>query len=542
MLEAIQRFGISQRTLYRLIEAHRERGIGAFLHAAQGRERGPQVAVTRAFDKAFLTAGGSEAELARLRDFVDERLCAEWAGKPGRAGWRFVAREVSTSLERMLPQLIGRRLSIPRKLFFLTRARADNPKFRELRQVDIQHHDAKRFHDTAPRISRDYSRLGIMDQVVCDVKNMDMKVRRADGTEGWPRLIGFMDMGTQRTFHHLVLNPEREGIRQEHIIEAFLDMISHPEWGFPRSLYRDNGSEFAAFDRIQSAMRQIAFPGKSPIISAIPYNSSAKPIEGFFSRMDRYLSSQIDGWTGGDRMKSKTKNIGKAPEPYPDSFEAFQDEVDLRMRDLMNLPLHGEGNRWGGETPQAIFAEKQAVTGWRPITAKPLDIDMAFCKQESRQISQGCIRYGGTRWRHPELPARGDCEVIIPWRRNAVPIFVIPGLGPAYLEPDYPFHPLDRDGAREAARRKAADKRRVRTMAETVSASHAEENLRWRNSEPASTLPALSVSDVDAGSSVSQLAQFKRQADERSRTDKVERAAEVERFNKLTKKLGKIRA
>ena len=290
MLEAIQRFGISQRTLYRLIEAHRERGIGAFLHAAQGRERGPQVAVTRAFDKAFLTAGGSEAELARLRDFVDERLCAEWAGKPGRAGWRFVAREVSTSLERMLPQLIGRRLSIPRKLFFLTRARADNPKFRELRQVDIQHHDAKRFHDTAPRISRDYSRLGIMDQVVCDVKNMDMKVRRADGTEGWPRLIGFMDMGTQRTFHHLVLNPEREGIRQEHIIEAFLDMISHPEWGFPRSLYRDNGSEFAAFDRIQSAMRQIAFPGKSPIISAIPYNSSAKPIEGFFSRMDRYAT------------------------------------------------------------------------------------------------------------------------------------------------------------------------------------------------------------------------------------------------------------
>ena len=59
-----------------------------------------------------------------------------------------------------------------------------------------------------------------------------------------------MDAGTGRIFVHPVLLERGEGVRQEHVIEAFLAMVSDPTGGFPHGLYLDNGSEFGALTKI----------------------------------------------------------------------------------------------------------------------------------------------------------------------------------------------------------------------------------------------------------------------------------------------------
>lgn len=504
--QACRQYGKPERTVLRWIAAYESKGLAGLRHGLDGRKLGRRIHVSREFDRAFIAAGGSEDELRAVAQFVDLRCKAEWASKPGRAGWRNVAREVETSLRRRLSGVLGREIVLPRAAYQLKRCRVDSPELRNLRWLDRAEHDAKAVDDTKPRVTRTWEDIGPMQMVFVDVKPLDIPVLRPDGTVAYPRLVAFMDGGTQRIFGRVFHHFQNESTRQEHIIQTFIEMVMHPEWGVPLGIYRDNGSEVAAFDRIERHLRLVAGDPNRPIIDARPYQGASKAIEGAFgSRLDRYVISQIAGWAGGDRMRPKTQNVGRKPNAYPGSFDQFCDEFDLRLSDLNNRPMIGARKQWGGLSPVEIFQRKAEAVNWRPIAVDQHQLDAAFCTRRPVSITKGTVRHAGTKWRHPELPARGSAEILIPWRRGARPAFIIAGLGLVYLEPDLAFHPLDLEGARAAGRAQGRDARRLKAERKSLPPSEADENLRFRAAEQKSARPRRPI-EADLGASVPRLA------------------------------------
>ncbi len=301
------------RTIQRWIKRFEDAGgdmslLGRSRPADAGK---PRVVVTRVFDKAFLAAGHDRAQLGEIGEVATTLIASIWATPVQRAGKTAIIVEVATSLARACAD---RGIILPRKAYNLSTYRIY--QLAHFRQLDQQKNDRKSWNDTTSFIRRDNSQLGPMDEIVMDVKPLDNIVVRPDCTTTWPKMIAFQDTGTHRVFAYFVLLPKGEGVRQEHVTEAFLAMVSDPAWGFPRSIYRDNGTEFAVFDRIRSAMEMLNEPGARTIVNAKAYAGSSKPIESKFATLDRFVFSQMGGWAGGNRMNKKTQTLGKPPKPY----------------------------------------------------------------------------------------------------------------------------------------------------------------------------------------------------------------------------------
>lgn len=431
-----------------------------------------RVHVSRRFDKGFVAAGNAPETLPELGERIDQLLRAAWASKTQRAGWKQVRREVATAFVRELRE---RGLAVPAYRADALISQRRVMEAQPYRIVDIYANDRKRFDDMKPRIRRDNSRFGPMEQVVMDVKPLDCTVRRADGTTTWPKMIGFMDTGTHRIFRHFVLLDKGEGVRQEHVADAFIRMVMDPEWGFPLQLYRDNGMEFAVLDMVRSALAMLNEPGARTIISAKPYSGASKPIESKFAVLDTFVFSQMGGYAGGNRMNKKTQTVGKPPAPYPGSFEEFVDEANERIAIFEHQEI-GSGP-FKGQSPQGCYAAHVA-NGWRPVMVDPLALDAAFCKRSTGRVDRGAVRFASNLWRHPELPNGQKITLALPWRRGAAPLAQLPGIGWVALQPDLPYLPGEIDGAIESARMQKRNEQRVRAMRKAAGTIDLEQNRR----------------------------------------------------------------
>ncbi|MFN9926996.1 MAG: hypothetical protein ACK53I_08670 [Phenylobacterium sp.] len=359
--------------------------------------------------------------------------------------------------------------------------------FAPFRIVNQRRNDRKAFDDAKPRIRRDWTGLATMERVVGDVKHLDVIVRRPDGTLAWPKIVAFLDAGTNRIFVHPVLLDQGEGVRQEHVIEAFLAMVCDPDWGFPRGLYLDNGAEFAALTKIQGALGAINEPGARTIIFAQPYNASAKPIESMFARLDRYVFSLLPGYAGPDRMAKKTQRVGKAPEAFPGDWDEFCSVVIGLIADHNSRPI---GGLWRDRSPRDWFDAKRSE-GWRPATVDPVALDAAFCDHDSRRIDRGILKIRGQRFHHPDssaLPGRTAVDIALPWRRDTYPLARIPGGPWVRLLPDVPFPARWIEGARETGRRQKAQSRSVAQLSREAPKLDPIE-IKLRSVARATTLP-----------------------------------------------------
>ena len=438
---ASKKWRIATRTIYRwLTDLERAGGDVNALARKKPADAGQRrVYVSRPFDAAFLEAGHSLDDLAAIGEEMDLLVKRGWTSAAQRAGWKEVRRVVLTTFRL---DLEARGIVMPPAAMQISQRRVMASQ--DYREVDIRLNDRKRYDDWKPRIRRDNTKLDPMAQIVMDVKPLDCIVRRPDGTTTWPKMIGFMDTGTHRLFRHIVLLAPGDGIRQEHVADAFIRMVMDPEWGFPQQLYRDNGTEFYVLDMVRSALEMINAPGARTIINAKPYSGASKPIESKFAVLDRFVFSQMGGWAGGNRMNKKTQTVGKPPAPYPGTFEEFVIEANERI-DVFEHREIGSGP-FKGMTPQGCYAQHVA-NGWRPIRVDALALDAAFCKRDSRNVDRGAIRIDGVLFRHPELPNRQKLTVALPWRRGAMPLVNIPGFGWAMLQPDEPYFPDQIDGA-----------------------------------------------------------------------------------------------
>jgi len=413
--------------------------------------------VSRAFDRACITAGHDEALVKEIAAVVHKSLKGLWASRAELAGVNEIRRLAEFIL---LKACEARGLNLPKSAMRLSRRAVE--RFAHYRVVNQRRNDRKAFDDAKPRIRRDWTMLAPTERIVADVKHLDVIVTRGDGTPAWPKIVAFMDAGTGRIFVYPVLLEPGEGVRQEHVIEAFLSMVSHPEWGFPQGLYLDNGSEFAALSKIASTLD--LEPAARTIIYARPYNAPAKPIESLFARLDRYVFSMVPGYAGPNRMAKKTQTVGKPPKPYPGTWTSFCETIAGLIAAHHQRPV---GGQWEDRSPNNWFQQKVAA-GWKAAQVDRLALNSAFCDRDSRRVDRGVIRLQGQRYSHPDvqaLPSRTVVDLALPWRRGAEPLCRTPAGNWIYLQKEIPYPARWIEGARESSRRQQRQTQYVAQLA-----------------------------------------------------------------------------
>ena len=457
--DAAAETGRDARTIYRWLSRYESYGLAGLANRRPRNAGAARVIISRAFDRTLSELGATNVTLREIGADLDRMLKGLWASRAEAGGWR----QVRSLAEIVLKEVCeARGLTVPRETLRLTRRRVE--ACAHFRVVNQRNNDRRAFDDAKPRIRRDWTSLAPMERVVADVKHLDVILRRSDGSLAWPKIVAFLDAGTNRVFVYPVLLNRGEGVRQEHVIEAFLAMAADPEWGFPAGLYLDNGSEFAGLLKIQAAISALNEPGARTVIFARPYNAAAKPIESMFARLDRYVFSLLPGYAGPDRMAKKTQRVGENPEPYAGDWDAFC----VTVRDL--IAAHNQqpiGGAWQDRSPADWFEAKRS-NGWRPATVDLVALDAAFCDHDSRRIDRGVVKVGGKRFHHAAvsaLPGRTVLDIALPWRRGIEPLARVPKLGWVRLQPDRPYAAQWLEGAREADRRQQAQRRYVAGLA-----------------------------------------------------------------------------
>jgi hypothetical protein len=296
------------------------------------------------------------------------------------------------------------------------------------------------------------------------------------------------------------------------VIEAFLAMVAHPEWGFPQQLYLDNGSEFTAFEKIRGALELVQTPGERTIIHARPYSGASKPIESKFATLDRLVFCQMQGWAGGNRMNKKTQTVGKPPKPFPGSIDDFRREALVRLLDFESVPIRS--GSLAGRSPAEIYADYVSA-GWRPIACNRLALDSAFCDRITRRVERGALSIDGDRYRHPELPNGRTVSIALPWRRGAWPLVDLPELGWAYLEPEMAHLPGDISGAIESGRLQRREARAIGAIGRRAAGYDPAVNIGERvTTLPTRAAPAPLI-DILMSSEAEALATARIEADQR---------------------------
>jgi len=254
------------------------------------------------------------------------------------------------------------------------------------RNLAVRHRDAKRFSDKyKPRVARTRKGLAPGEAIVADVHPVDVLLSRPDGSTYTARMIAWYDLGTNRFFYTLLHPGPRKSVTQADIARSFFELCQ--AWGVPRKLYMDNGSEykwaemmdaFRAFAVLVKEMevkmeslealeaRFAAEDAGEPlvgedvpsqdaavtaadgaIVRAKPYNAAAKPVEGAFAAVEKFMS-MLPGYMGGDRTKKKLTKVGKQPDAYPGDAEAFNLAFAEAVESYHNTPQRGF---LGGLTP-----------------------------------------------------------------------------------------------------------------------------------------------------------------------------------------------
>lgn len=456
-----------------------------------------RVIITRDWDKA---APFPEPEKRQIAIMIEEHTRNLW--RSGAPGWKKVELLSSSRLWE---------LSRAAGWNDATRAACNVGRHwveqhRDLNTIAVREQDAKRFADEfAPRIIRNRDEYKPMDVVIGDVHPLDI-VKLHDGREVHARLIAWLDLATNDIHVTVVLLPKGRGIRQEDVAASFVAMVK--DWGLPRHLYLDNGSEYkwaemmAGFDAITALVSgfhafindeaadeirrevEAVISGKS-LTRAKPYNASAKQIEGIFGILERGFFSMIKGWVGGDRMNKRTHKVGAQPRAYDGTDKEFEAAIQEAISFYRNTP---QNNKTSPNEKRAAFY----ANGWKPYTATEEVFLFAFSevvrlKVTARGIEKDSLVY----FSDALIPYIGKTRDIhfAKWKRSH--LFLIDDQGKYIAIPQAPtFGQLDTAGAIEQGRRQSEQNKYIRALKSgTEKLNLQEEMARHNAAQPAP--PAL---------------------------------------------------
>jgi hypothetical protein len=429
---------VSPNTIRRWLREEETHGVAALTRKKRADSGEKRAYISTKFD-AFARANGIELEPWR-----DELLGYVRAQHKNHESVSNIAFKAQIKLEKMVR---GRGLEPPPAIckipLWIIKAES------HYRQVGVFKRDAKAWADKQPCIRR--TRVGMLpgDVVVGDVHPLDFFLPEWEGFQRYAKAICWADVATNRIWMTIVVLPKGEGVRNAHVIASFMEMVA--EWGLPKTLYLDNGSEYKWSDFIEDAMKLSSGEDRA-VIHAKPYNARAKIIEGIFGLLERHHFAKLPGWIGGDRMRTKTANVGRAPTPFPGSFEFFCAAISGAVALYHNVPQKGALK---GRSPFQAWNEA-VEAGWMKTHVEPDAFFAAFSTRQLRQIHNGHIRVDGRYWTCDALYSfMRRVFVLIPkfekWDR--LPIEDERGNLLGFAEPDEGFGYLDPAGAKESSRR-----------------------------------------------------------------------------------------
>lgn len=461
-------FKITERSIQRKLNDYEAHGLGGLSRAKRSDAGEAAVILSRSWDRAVPFDDQTKERIAHeLRQYV------RGLTKKGEAGKSLQL--LASAQLAMLTQRAGfnpdrgklaAACAVPSGLI---------QEERDFRKVHEFKTNRKAYEDAGPRIQRTRNGLLPMDIVVADIHPIDIYCNRSDGSTATPRGIAWLDLATNRIFVDVVLLEKGEGITNAHVIASFINMVR--AWGCPRALYLDNGSEYNWADFVSDALKLIDQQGRhyldrvaawaereSSIVRAMPYNAAAKPIEGIFAVLEPNHFSLIPGYVGGDRLNKKTANVGKAPEPFPGSFDELRSLIAASLLYYHALPQNGS---LGRQSPGGAYA-KAIQSGWGMTAIDPNAFRLAFAKPESRVVQQGSVRHGGRIWTSPELQAYLGKRVslLVPRYEENSRLAVNDESDRflCFVEPGEQFGLLDPRGAQESARRKSLRRGAIREL------------------------------------------------------------------------------
>ncbi|MDA8484780.1 Mu transposase C-terminal domain-containing protein [Pseudomonas resinovorans] len=467
---------ISLDSLYNWVAQYEQGGLTALMRRPRGDRGQKRVGITRHWDRRCPLPAETQALIAEQ---LAEQVRSLWAA--GVPGFRTVA-ELGSGILLELSQQYGWHDAT---LSDCQLSRAYVEQFRRYALLAMHDKDARQFFDCmVPRIRRHREGLQPMDIVVGDVHPIDILLTRPDGSTVMPRAIAWMDVATQRLHVTLVQLEKGEGIKQVHVAQAFAAMCS--SWGLPRQLYLDNGAEygwqdmmegFAQLSRLTGAALDTRLSGADAgehhaVIRARPYNAPAKPIEGLFGLLEQQVLSMLPGWVGGNRMRQKTHNIGRAPRPYPGDWAAFHQSFEQALAYYHARPQPRSRSLQGQSPNDALRAAIEA--GWGGAAeVDPLALRVAFSREETRLVQGGgYIHWHGTTYFHDALVAHNGKRLQVRFAKwDTRYLFVFDErnqlICAAEAAPAFAF--LGADGARTQAQRNQHLKRHLQDLrADTV--------------------------------------------------------------------------
>lgn len=374
--------------------------------ADAGRKR---VTISKRWDAAADEAGIPADARHLILERVQEAVKREFKGGNS---WETVQLNVTPDLVR-LSRTAGMDLP-PRPLMEVCKLPRDLiERFRPYKAAHIYRKDAGRSAAIqTPRIHRDRSHLRPMEWVAGDVHHIDIAFQRADGSLCTIKAIAWLDLATNRAFVTPVLLRKGEAVRREHVLQSFAAMCLDPNWGVPGTLYLDNGSEYALLDEMTRDLLALTkLVGQAPAIRSAgdltsgvrkskPYNPQAKVIETTFAILEKQVLPQLPGHIGGNRMKKKTENQGRAPVPFNGTFADFTEALGQALHYYHRKPQRGHLK---GSTPNDRFAAFIAE-GWQSVILRREELEIAFSKVETRSVRAGGeFSIGGTLYRADAL-------------------------------------------------------------------------------------------------------------------------------------------
>ena len=474
---------ICEATIRGWIARYEARGMLGLMRKAPHNAGKSRVHLSRAWDRVMLRVGASEAQLTEIVGKVKQRVRSEW--RSGTPSWPTVQLntlplvvELTRAAGVDKPNLELRTLcQVPRRFIEDERRYAI---------VAMMEQDAARFaSQVTPRIKRDRSHLLPGDWIAADVHHLDVLFRRPDGTDCTPKAVAWYDLATNRTRFDIFVMPKGEMIRREHVIQSFVALCTDPNWGVPSQLYTDNGGEYNWMELAEDMgklKRSIdVHCGENPdgdektIHRARPYNPQAKVIEGLFSTLERVAFAQLPGYIGGNRMRKKTANQGREPQPYPGDEAQLRKAIDGALAYYHLKPQSGHLN---GKSPDARFAEFVAV-GWHSTILDPWELSVVFSRELVKPVrTGGTIRLDSKDFRADALLSHVGRRVLVRQPlfgdRDALFIFTEHGEPIAMARPDNVYVFGDPRGAGEQSRREKALKTGLKALATEAPRTDAE--------------------------------------------------------------------
>ena len=164
-------------------------------------------------------------------------------------------------------------------------------------------------------------------------------------------------------------------------------------------------------------------------------------------------------------MRAKTHNVGRAPLPYPRSWEDFHADFETALGFYHSAP---QGGTMDGLSP-ADALRTHVEAGWTKTHVEEQVLLMAFAEEDTRKAQGGYVSWGGVEYYDDALlPLTGQTVIVRVSRHDPRYAFVFDEartlICAAGVAPVFGF--LDPAGAVEQARRKKELMRHVAELRE----------------------------------------------------------------------------